>query len=67
MWADPGSKHEAALRASGWRYEVPAPGSVEPDEPPATVPTVEPPVVEVAAPEPMLVKPKGQGRAAVGR
>ncbi|GLZ34888.1 hypothetical protein Lesp02_70750 [Lentzea sp. NBRC 105346] len=28
MWADPGSAHEASLRAVGWRHEVPAPGPV---------------------------------------
>lgn len=57
IFADRGSAHEAALRASGWRYEVSAPGA---DEPPVTEPPAEPvpvdasPVVESTAPEPKL-------------
>lgn len=68
MWAEPGSQHEAALRASGWCHEVPAPGSTEPpvQDPPAEFVPVESPVVEEPAPDPKL-KPKGRRRAAVDR
>ncbi|SER95298.1 hypothetical protein SAMN05216188_11856 [Lentzea xinjiangensis] len=55
MWADRDSAMEAALRASGWRHEVPAPGSDEPpvNEPPAELAAADqPPVVELPAPEP---------------
>jgi hypothetical protein len=66
IWADDGSAHEAALRASGWRYEVPAPGSTLPEEqpPPADEAAVPSPVVAQPAPEPSK---KGHRRAAVDR
>lgn len=68
MWADPGSSLEAALRASGYRHEVPAPGSEPPVEQPPAEPRPEEssPVVERTVPERKL-KPKGPRRAAVGR
>lgn len=53
IWTHPGSKHEDALRHIGWKYEVPAPGSVEPPEQPAEPVSADPsPVVEEPAPEP---------------
>ncbi|ACU35592.1 hypothetical protein [Actinosynnema mirum] len=66
MWAHPGSGLEAALRASGWVHEVPAPGSEEidvlPEEPLA--PVVPPVVLEQPAEEPAVVPTEPRARRA---